>query len=325
MRRRAAFVLASFLGGAAASVTPPVHAQSYPSRPIHLVVPQPAGGHSDLLGRIVAARLSEILEQPVVVENRGGAGGTIAAEAVAHAPADGYTLLFAGSNNLSLASAIVKDLRYRVADFAPVGAIARVSYGLAVQARLPVTNVGEFVAYAREHPHALNYASSGVASTSHLLFGLLVRNSGIDVVHVPFKGSAIAINELVAGRVDAIFTDLAALAPLAKRGAVRLLAVAGERSRLAPDVATVTEQGFPELAREPWYGIVVPAATPRDIVATLSGALAETMRTPAIRKRFDALGFVPLEMTPAELGSVIRSETRAFEVLADEAGFTPER
>lgn len=322
----AAFALTTVLAiGALVAMSSASLAELYPARPLRLIVGQPPGGHSDALGRIVAQRFSEILKQPVVVENRGGAGGTIGAEMAARAPADGYTMLFAGSNNLGLASATMKDLRYTPLDFAPVGTIARVSYGLAVNAKYPIATIGDLVAYCRAHPGKLNYASTGVASTSSLVFELLKRAADVDIVHIPYKGSAIAVNELVSGRIDMMFTDLSALIPLAGSGSVRLIAVAGDkRSSAAADVPTVAEQGYPELAMEPWYGVVVPAGTPADIVAKLNDTLIQTLRTPEIRQRFDRLGYVPLESTAEELGAVIRTEMKTFEALLERLKITPQ-
>ena len=327
MSRTIALVLGSMLAmGSIVSMSTPSLAQSYPTRPIRLIVPQAPGGQSDVIGRIVAERLSEILRQPVFVENRGGIGGTIGAEAAAKAPADGYTLLLAGSNNLGLATILIKDLRYTVRDFAPVGAIARVSYALAVRPAIPATTIAELVAHARAHPGELNYGSSGVGSTSSLGFELLKRAANIDIVHIPYKGSAIAVGELVSGRIDMVFADLALLAPLANDGSLRLIAVAGTgRSSAAPDVRTVAEQGYPELAIEPWYGIVVPAGTPNAIVEKLSVALVQTLRTPAVRQRFDRLGYSPIETNPEQLAALIRTEIKTFEALVGQMGIEAQR
>jgi tripartite-type tricarboxylate transporter receptor subunit TctC len=323
---RTAFVLCWPFAVATTGIASRADAQPFPTRPVRFVVPQPPGGHSDILGRIVAERLAEILRQPVVVENRSGAGGTIAAETVARAAPDGYTLLFAGSNTLTLAPLLINDLRYRIQDFAPVGTIARVSYALAVHPRLPARNIAELVAYARAHPGELNYASTGMASTSNFIFELLKRTANIDIVQIPFKGSAMAANELVSGRIDMMFGDLASLRPLAERGAVRLIAVAGAtRAPGLPDVATVFEQGYPQLAIEPWYGIVVPAATPQPAVAVLGEALRQTLRLPDVRARFDGLGFVPLEMMPEQLQALIDSEIVTYRALVERAEIDPRR
>jgi len=289
------------------------HGEPYPLRPIRLMVGQAPGGQSDVLGRIVAQRLAMTLKQPVVVENRGGAGGSIAAEAVAKSAADGYMLLFAGSNNLVLAPLVDKDLRYGAQDFAPIGAIARVSYGLAVNSTLPATNVAELVTFARAHPGKLNYATSGAASMSGLGFEMLKRAAAIDIVAVPYKGSGAAVNDFLSGHVHMMFTDLSMLATLASTGSVRLIAVSGsKRSAMAPDVATVMEQGHPELAIEPWYGLVAPTGTPPDIVAKLNEALRDCLRAPGVRSQFERLGYMPIESSPEQLDAMIEQETKSF-------------
>jgi tripartite-type tricarboxylate transporter receptor subunit TctC len=301
-------------------------AQSFPARPLRLIIGQAPGGQSDVLGRIVAQRFSEILKHPVVVENRGGSGGTIAAEQVAKAPADGYTILFAGSSNLSLAAVLVSDLRYSLQDFAPIGAIARVQYGLAVRAELPSENIAELIAYAREHPGELNYATSGITSASSLLFEMLKRSAKIDMVHIPYKGSAAAVSDLLSGRVDLAFTDVSLLVPLVAKGALRLIAVAGaKRSPAAPDVQTVAEQGYPELDLAPWYGLVVPAGTPPEVTATLEDALIRTLRTPEVRAHFDRLGYAPFEATPEQLADLLRAEVATFSALVEEKHLQPQR
>jgi tripartite-type tricarboxylate transporter receptor subunit TctC len=235
-------------------------------------------------------------------------------------------LLLAGSNNLALATILIKDLHYTVRDFAPVGAIARVSYALAVRPAIPATTIAELVAHARAHPGELNYGSSGVGSTSSLGFELLKRAANVDIVHIPYKGSAVAVGELVSGRIDIVFADLALLAPLANDGSLRLIAVAGTgRSSAASDVRTVAEQGYPELAVEPWYGIVVPAGTPNAIVEKLSIALVQTLRTPAVRQRFDRLGYSPIETNPEQLAALIRTEIKTFEALVGQIGIEAQR
>ncbi|HJU21042.1 MAG TPA: tripartite tricarboxylate transporter substrate binding protein [Casimicrobiaceae bacterium] len=298
-----------------------VHGQPYPARPVHLIVPQPPGGQADVLGRVVGGRLSTFLGQSVIVENRGGANGTIGASIVARAPADGLTLLLAQSSNLPLASLLMKDLPYRVDDFAAVGAIGRISYALAVHPRLPVRTIPELVAYARAHPGELNYASSGVASTSNIVFETLKRAENIDMVHIPFNGSAKAVNELASGRVDAVLTDLQHLLPLARDGTLRVIAVAGTvRSRPAPDVATVGEEGYPQLAVEPFYGIVAPAGTPAPIIAKLSDALQRTLETSAVRSALDRLGIAALQTTPSQFADMIRAELGTYRTLIEQAG-----
>jgi tripartite-type tricarboxylate transporter receptor subunit TctC len=300
-------------------VIAPALAQSWPTRPLHLIVGQAPGGQSDALARLVAHRFSEILAQPVVVENRGGAGGTLAAEAVARASADGYTLLLAASSSFVFAPAVMKELHYSVRDFVPVGMIARVPYGLAVHPRIPARTIAEFVAFARAHPGQLNYGSSGIASTSNLLFALLQRDASIDVVHIPYKGSAIALNELIAGRIDATFADLAALVPLERGGRLRIIAVVGGPSKAVPDVKTASEQGYANVAMEPWYGIAAPAGTPGTIVAKLAAALRTTLDIPEVRQRFARAGYLPLPTTGEGMAKLIAQQTATFTALVDQA------
>ena len=224
-------------------------AQSFPARPIKLVIPQPAGGHSDAIGRIVGPRLAEILQQPVVIDNRGGAGGTIGAELVARAPRDGYTLLLGGSNNLAIAVAMGMDTRYDpVRDFVPVGGVASIPYALAVRAGIPASTMAELLAYARAHPGRLNYGSSGVGSTSSLALEWIKSAAGVAIVHVPYRLTAQAVLALLGGEIDVIVTDLSLLAPHAKEGTLRILAVAGaKRAAAAPQIPTVPSKVLPAM------------------------------------------------------------------------------
>ena len=296
----------------------------YPSRPLRLVVPYSPGAHGDNLGRAIAERLGEFLGQPIIVENRAGAGAAIGAEFVAKAPADGYTLLLAGSSVLTLASVLVKDQRYGLADFTPIGPIARVRFALAVHPDVPVKTMGELIDFARAHPGTLNYASAGSGSSSMLFFELMKLSARIDIVHVPYKGSAPALRDLLAGRVHLIYADLSLLSPYQRDGSLRIIAIAGlERSPAAPDAATMAEQGYGEWSIEPWHGLFVRAATPPHIVARLAGALRATIRTEEVRSRFEAAGYVPMDATPEELEQTIRRERRAFETLVGRVRITP--
>jgi len=225
-----------------------------------------------------------------------------------------------------MATTVMNDLRYSLDDFSPVGMIARVSYGLAVHPRLPVNTMAELIHHARRHAGLLNYASSGVASTSNVFFELLKGISAVDLVHIPFKGSAIGINELVAGRVDVVFADLSALVPLADRGLLRLIAVAGAaRSPKLPTVPTVGEQGFPELAIEPWYGLMAPRDTASSIIAILNDALIATLRSDEIREQFDHLGYSRIEATPEQMQNLMQTELRSFATFIDPSRLRPER
>ncbi len=297
-------------------------AETYPAKPVRLVVPLAPGGQADIIGRTLGRELAEILKQPVVVENRGGIGGAVGAEFVARAPGDGYTLLLGGLNNLAISVSLVKELRYDPArDFVPIGGAAVVPYALAVNANLPVATIAELIAYARAHPGRLTYGSSGTGSVSSLAAEMFKSAADVDILHVPFRGSAPAVTALVSGQVDMMFADLSLLAPHAKAGTLRLLAAAGaRRSPAAPDLATVAEQHIPGFAIEPWYGIVAPAGTPGEVVAKLSRALGLALQAPGVRQRFQQQGYEPFARTPAELGALILSDIEVHATLIKRLG-----
>ncbi len=297
-------------------------AEPYPSKAIKLIVPQAPGAQNDVLARMLGERLTELWNEPVIVENHGGAGGTIGADLVAKAVPDGYTVLIGGLNNLAVATALVNDLRYDpIRDFAPVGGFARVPYALAVNRNVPATTLAELIAYARAHPGRLTYGSGGSGSMSSLGAELLKAMAGVDMVHVPYRGSAPSISALVSGEIDIMFADLSLLTPHAKAGTLRLIAAAGaRRASVAPELPTVAEQGLPGFAIEPWYGVVVPAGTPPDIVAKLAGGLHEVIRAPEIGRRFAQLGYEPMIDTPEQFGALIRSEIAKYTALIKRAG-----
>lgn len=297
-------------------------AQPYPTKPIKLVVSQAPGGHSDIIGRAIGEKLAEILNQPVVIENRGGAGGTIGADVVVRASPDGYTLLLGGSSNLAIAVALVKEVRYQpTRDFVPIGGVAMVPYAVAVRPGVPATNVQELLAFARAHPGRLTYGSSGVGSTSSLAVEWLKSAAGVDIVHVPYRGTAPAVLALLSSEIDMVATDLSLLAPHAKAGTLRLLAAAGaRRASAAPDMPTVAEQGIAGFAIEAWYGLVAPAGTPPEVVATLSAALRQALQAPEIGRRFDELGYEPIVDTPAQFGELIRADIERYAALIKRAG-----
>ena len=296
-------------------------AQPYPTKPIKLVVPLAPGGQADVIGRLFGQRLGELLQQPVVIVNQGGAGGTIGAEQVAKSAADGYTLLVGGSNNLALAAALRPDLPYDpVKSFVAIGAIARVSYGLAVNPRLPVRNVQELISYSRARPGRLNYGSSGTGSMSSLGSEMLKSAAALDIEHIPYTGSAPSLAALVGGQIDIMFADLSLLIPQAGSGAVRLIGAAGaHRALAAPDLPTVAEQGVPGFDLDAWYGIVAPAGTPSDIVAKLRGALSEMLRTPDFRQRLEQLGYDPVDDKTSDLDAMIRADIDKYSALAKRA------
>ena len=275
-----------------------------------------------MIGRILGPKLAEILQQPVVIDNRGGAGGTIGAELVARAPRDGYTLLLGGSNNLSIAVTMTGEARYDpVRDFAPIGGVAVVPYALAVRTGVPATTLTELLTYARAHPGRLNYGSSGIGSTSSLTVEWIKSATGVNIVHVPYRVTAQAVLALLSAEIDVVVTDLSLLTPHAKAGTLRILAVAGEkRAAAAAEIPTVAEQGIPGFAIEAWYGIVAPAGTPPDIVAKLAGALRETLQSPDVQQRFDELGYETILDTPAQFGAFIRADVERYAKVIRRAG-----
>ena len=298
------------------------HGEAYPERPVKLVVAQAAGGQTDVIARMLAQRLSEILKQPVVVENRGGIGGTIGADYVSKAPADGYTLLVGGPSNLAIAVALYKSLPYDpVKDFIPIGRVARVPYALAVIAKLPVRTLAELVSYARAHPGRLTYASGGDGSNSSLAAELFKSMAGIDIVQIPYKGSAPGLADLVGGQVDIMFADLAQILPHARAGTLRVLATAGDRRATSlPDLPTMAEQGFPGFAVEPWYGLLAPAGAPPAAIGKLDEALAQVMRSDEFRQRLLQHGYEPIDDATAILGALIRSDIAKYSTLVRNAG-----
>ena len=297
-------------------------AETFPSRPIKLVIPQPPGGHSDVVGRTLQPKLAELLQQPVVIDNRGGAGGTIGAEAVARAAPDGYTLLLGGSNNLSIAVALLTEVRYDpLRDFVPVAGVAVVPYALAVRAGLPIDTFAELLAYAREHPGRLNYGSNGVGSTSNLALEWIKSATGVKIVHVPYRVTTQAVLALLAGEVDVVVSDLSLLVPHAKAGTLRILAVTGEkRAASAPEIPTVAEQGIAGFAIDAWYGVVAPIGTPPDVVAKLAGALRQTLRSREVQQRFQESGYETIVDTSSQFGALIRADVERYSKVIRQTG-----
>ena len=287
-------------------------AQSYPDRPIRVISPNPAGGSNDTIVRIVAAKMSAILDTPIVVDNRGGAGGKIGADAVAHAQPDGYTLLAGSVSTHSFAPVVTAKLSYDpIKDFAPISLIALVQNLLVVNPKLPATTVQELVALARSQPGKLNYASGGPGSTSHFAVAMFVALAGIanDTVHVPFRGGGPAMTATVANDTQFFFSPIGGMVPFAEAGSVRPLAVSGEaRSPALPQVPTMSEAGFPRYKAVGWFGLMAPAGTPADIVARLSDVVAAASRSPDVVAALRAQGIVPTSSRPQEFAAFVRDQ-----------------
>lgn len=290
----------------------PVAAQQvYPNKPVRLIVGFPPGGPNDLIARIIAPKLGELLKQPIVVENRAGANGAIASELVVRAPADGYTLNFGSAGTVVLGTAFGQKLAYDPRkDFAPVTLLASNPMLLVARPNLPANNLAELIALAKANPGKLNYASAGAGGITHLAPELMRAMAGIEVVHVPYKGGGPAMTDLMAGQVDFYFGGLSTALPHAKAGKLKAFAVtSASRSAAAPEVPTVAEAG--NLAGYDtgiWYGILAPAGTPRETVETLHTAVVATVRASDVRTKLIEQGADPLEVGPDGFARFIRDE-----------------
>jgi tripartite-type tricarboxylate transporter receptor subunit TctC len=301
----------------AAMMSTASRAEDYPSHPVKIVVPYPAGGSNDIVARILAQKLSEKTGQQFFVENRAGAGGNIGAEAVANAPADGYTLLVTAPPPLTTNVALYKNLPFDPnTAFAPVALLATVPIVLMVHPSLAVRNVQELVALAKAKPGTLNFGSSGIGSTNHLAGELLKHMTGIDIVHVPYKGAAPSMNDLIAGHIPMMFDNMPAVLPQVQGGSVRAIAVAGAvRAAALPDVPTVAEQGVPGFEAFAWFGLVAPAKTPAPVLTKLQGDVASILATPAMKARLTELGAEPGNAAGAAFRKFLADDTAKWSEL----------
>ena len=294
---------------------------AYPHKPIRMIVPYPPGGPTDVLGRIVAQKLSESLGQQVVVENRPGASGMIGAELVAKAAPDGYTLLTNASIHVINPSLYPKMNFDALRDFAPVSLIAQVPLILVVNPGLPVKSVQELIALGKAEPNRLNFGSSGNAAAPHLAGESFKIATGIQMQHVPYKGSAPALTDLIGGQVQLIFDSMPSAMPHVKSGKIRALAVTtAKRSPTVPDLPTIAESGVPGFDISTWYGVWAPAGTPKDIVNKVSAEIAKALQQPAVRERLAALGAEPVGNTPEEFAAYCQSELAKWSKIVRESG-----
>ncbi len=293
--------------------TAPMHAQEWPARPLTLVIPFAAGGPTDVLGRVLAQRMSEMLSQQIVIENVAGAGGTTGASRIARAAADGHQALLGNIATHAYSQTLYKRLPYdAVADFAPVGLVAGGAWVLVVRKDLPVATLAEFAAYARANQNRMQYGSAGIGSGTHITCVLLNTALGTQTNHVPYRGSGPAMQDLVAGRIDFLCDVISTAVPQIEAGTVRAIATLGEsRAAVLPNVPTAGEQGFAEFDGNGWNALFFPKGTPEAIVRRMSRAASEAQDTPAVRERLEGLGLripPPGQRTPEFLAKLLPSE-----------------
>lgn len=290
-----------------------VAADDFPAKPLRLVIPYTPGGPTDLVGRAIASKLQDALGQQLIVDNRAGGGGVIATEIVARSPADGYTLLLGTPGQLVTLPLLMQKLPYNaVRDFAPVSLVVQSPQVLVANAKLPAVSVAELIAYAKARPGQLNYASVATGGTGHLGMELLKQTAGIDMLHVPYKGTAPALTDMIAGQVQLMFTSLPTVQPHVSAGRLKLLATGSPRRTPAiPDVPTVAET-VPGYELMTWYAIFAPRRTPVAIVDRLHTELVKILVSPAIEKQFAQNGVEPANSTPQQLAAYMRAETERW-------------
>ena len=295
---------------ALAVVAVPAPAQEFPAKPIKLIVPFPPGGPNDTIARAIGQRMAEILKQPVLIDNRGGVGGVLGTDAVAKADPDGYTIAISSAGALAISVALQDRMPYDSRkDLAAVTLVATVPEMLVVATSVPASTMAELVALAKAKPGQLNYASSGPGSMPHLAGELLRLAAGIDIVHVPYRGAAPAVNDLLGQQVQMVFLDLPVLLPQVQAGKLKAIALAtAKRSEQLKDVPTMTEVGFPQIEADNWYGMVAPAATPAAVVAKIHAAAVEAMKHPEVKDKLAKLGATLIGNSSAEFAAYLRSE-----------------
>jgi tripartite-type tricarboxylate transporter receptor subunit TctC len=311
-------LILALVGSSAASSA---RADDYPSHPIKLVVPYAPGGGADAVARIVAKRVSETIGQPMVIENRGGAGSIIGTEDVHKAEPDGYTLLLGQSGPISINPAVYKELPYDPEkDFAPIAMTTAYPYVLVVNAKLPVKTLQDFVAMVKAKPGEFNYGTTGVGAANHLVTELFSSRAGLKMIHVPYRGTALAVADLLAGQVTMVFADPVSALPHIKAGTLRALAVSSkERSSVAPEVATIAESGYPGFDAIAWHGILAPANTPPPVVAKLHDQIVAALNDPATKALLEAQAMATVGDTPQEFSAFISKDIAVWKKVAAQA------
>jgi tripartite-type tricarboxylate transporter receptor subunit TctC len=317
-----AATLATWTGAANAQES----AQSYPSKPIRIIVTFPAGGPTDIVARAIGQKLQEAWGQPVLIDNRPGAGGNIGMAVVAKSPPDGYTLVLSSFGPVSISPFVYSKLSYDpIKDLAPITLATTSAFFLVVNPEVPANSLKEFIAFAKARPGLVTMASSGIATPSHLAAMLFQSVAGVSVSHVPYKGGAESIPAVVSGQVQAALENAAAVLPQVKAGKLRALVVASsQRSPLMPDVPSAKELGLPGLEVGSWYGFHAPAGTPPPIIAKLNAEMVKALRSPDLRKRFAEISAEPVGDTPAEFSAFIEADAKKWGKLIQAAGLKVE-
>ena len=296
-------------------------AEDFPSKPIRLIVPFPAGGPNDIIARVIGQRMSELTKQPVVIDNRGGQGGVLGTDALAKSPPDGYTIAISSAGALAISPSMEKVAYDTRTDLAPVTLVATVPEMLVVASSVPAKNMSELIALAKAQPGKLNFASSGPGSLPHLAGELFKLTAKIDIVHVPYRGAAPAVNDLLGQQVQMTFLDLPVLLPQVKAGALRPIAMgSADRAPTAPDVPTTAELGLPELRIENWYGMVAPKGTPDQVIASLNRITREAMADPAVKDKLASQGATLIGDTPEHFRGFIDTEIKKWADVIKAAG-----
>jgi tripartite-type tricarboxylate transporter receptor subunit TctC len=304
----------------------PATAEDFPAHPIRLIVPFPPGGPSDIIARVIGQRMSEIASQPVVIDNRGGQGGVLGTDALAKAKPDGYTISISSAGALAISPTMEKIAYDPLKDLQAVTLVAKVPEMLVVASDVPAKNMAELVALAKAQPGKLNFASSGPGSLPHLAGELLKLTARIDIVHVPYRGAAPAVNDLLGRQVQMVFLDLPILLPQIRSGGLRAIALgAPQRAPTAMEVPTTTEVGMPAVQAENWYGMVVPAGTPAPIVARLNEITTEAMRDPMVKEKLAVQGAELIGYSPEHFHAFLESEITRWAKVIKDAGVVVEK
>lgn len=328
MMRRALITLAT-LAGFTLSTLDPAAAQTeapWPSRPVRLIVPFPAGGTSDQMARLAADELGRALKQPFVVDNKAGANGNIGSDAAAKAPADGYTLVLSGIGSHAINPGLYERLPFDAnRDFVHISQLIAGPNVLVVHPSLAARNLKELLAQARANPGKLSYASSGSGSSGHLAMELLKQVAKVSMVHIPYRGGSPALNDVLANQVPMMFINQDVALPYVKAGRLRVLAVAGpQRNALYPEVPTVAESGFPGFAAVSWVGLSAPRGTPAAVVERVHTELARAFQAPAVKSRLEASGFTVVTSTPAQYQAYVKAESERWAQVIRSAGIQPD-